>query len=146
MPTIQVADKPTLDNVKTSTDKLSNSTYGLEAIKTAISSLGGGGLVPYYLGSLSTGSVTNYKTNYYQRPSGDTTYEYYEVYCYERSNNSSGLATYPMYIYQIDSSYVDSNQSYPLYSKEYNIKFINTIKILTDKYDTDRMYLVYGYK
>ena len=41
MPTIKVADKPTLDQVKTSTDLLSNSTYGLSAIKQAVDSGGG---------------------------------------------------------------------------------------------------------
>lgn len=41
--TIQIADKPTLDNIKSSID---NNTYGLEAIKSAIDNSGGGGASP----------------------------------------------------------------------------------------------------
>lgn len=41
--TIQIADKPTLDNIKSSID---NNTYGLQAIKAAIDNSGGGGASP----------------------------------------------------------------------------------------------------
>ena len=94
MATIQVADKPTLDTVK---NEVQNSTYGLQAIQTAISGIGGGALVPTVLSreSISSDTTLAFKPS----ASQSSTYKYFTASVY----NTGPISNTFDYLY-IDSA------------------------------------------
>ena len=159
MPTIKIADKPTLDtvssNVTTVKNAVQNSTYGLQAIKTAIGNISGG-LVPTFIMSFmhqGTGSDYTYTAT--------QNYKYYTALIYYDSNFNFDNDGY-FYIKNIDgqSLYYNNGASTAPFVKamqgssgasentvfEINFKSSFTFYQQYDNYGPSIVYSIYGWK